>query len=80
VSACGTGLLRRRDVLAAERADLAETPADALDRAQSIFDAIASKTVRLEPVTGRVGRLKLVATAWTVGLVERLRAQLSRGR
>jgi 3-hydroxyisobutyrate dehydrogenase len=59
---------------------LASGPADALDRAQPIFDAIASKTVRLEPETGRVNRLKLVATAWTVGLVESLRAQLSRGR
>jgi hypothetical protein len=59
---------------------LASGPADALDRAQPIFDAIASKTVRLEPETGRVSRLTLVATAWTVGLVESLRAQLSRGR
>jgi 3-hydroxyisobutyrate dehydrogenase len=58
----------------------ASGPADALDRAQPIFDALASKTVRLEPETGRVSRLKLVATAWTVGLVESLRAQLSRGR
>jgi 3-hydroxyisobutyrate dehydrogenase len=46
---------------------LASGPADALDRAQPIFDAIASKTVRLEPETGRVSRLKLVATAWTWG-------------
>ena len=59
---------------------LASGPGDALDRAQPVFDAIASKTVRLEPETGRVSRLKLVATAWTVGLVESLRAQLSRGR
>jgi 3-hydroxyisobutyrate dehydrogenase len=59
---------------------LASGPGDALDRAQPIFDAIASKTVRLEPETGRVSRLKLVATAWTVGLVESLRVQLSRGR
>jgi 3-hydroxyisobutyrate dehydrogenase len=57
---------------------LASGPADALDRAQPIFDAIASKTVRLEPETGRVSRLKLVATAWTVGIVESLRAQLNR--
>ena len=59
---------------------LASGPADALHRAQPIFDAIASKTVRLEPETGRMSRLKLVATAWTVGIVESLRAQLSRGR
>ena len=59
---------------------LASGTGDALDRAQPIFDAIASKTVRLEPETGRVNRLMLVATAWTVGLVESLRAQLSRGR
>jgi 3-hydroxyisobutyrate dehydrogenase len=59
---------------------LASGPADALDRAQPVFDAIASKTVRLDPETGRVNRVKLVATAWTVGIVESLRAQLSRGR
>ena len=59
---------------------LASGSADALDRAQPIFDAIASRTVRLEAETGRVSRLKLVATAWTVGLVESLRAHLSRGR
>ena len=59
---------------------LASGPSDTLDRAQPVFDAIASKTVRLEPETGRVSRLKLVATAWTVGLVESLRAHLSRGR
>ena len=59
---------------------LASGPGDVLDRAQPIFDAIAFKTVRLEPETGRVSRLKLVATAWTVGIVESLRAQLSRGR
>jgi hypothetical protein len=53
---------------------------DALDRAQPVFDAIASKTVRLEPETGRVSRVMLVATAWTVGIVESLRAHLSRGR
>lgn len=59
---------------------VASGPGNALDRAQPIFDAIASKTVRLEPETGRVSRLKLVAIAWTVGLVESLRAQLSRVR
>ena len=41
---------------------------------------MASKTARLEPETGRLSRLKLLATAWTVGLAESLRAQLSRGR
>ena len=59
---------------------LASGPRDALDRAQPIFDAIGSKTVRLEPEAGGASRMKLVATAWTVGLVESLRAQLSRGR
>ena len=57
---------------------LASGPGDALDRAQPIFDAIASKTVRLEPGAHGASRIKLVATAWTVGIVESLRAQLSR--
>jgi 3-hydroxyisobutyrate dehydrogenase len=57
---------------------LASGPGDALDRAQPIFDAIGSKTVRLEPEAGGASRRKLVATAWTVGIAESLRAQLSR--
>ena len=57
---------------------LASGPGDALDRAQPIFDAIASKTVRLEPGAHGASRIKLVATAWTVGIAESLRAQLSR--
>ena len=57
---------------------LASGPGDALDRAQPIFDAIGSKTVRLEHEAGRASRMKLVANAWTVGLVESLRAQLNR--
>ena len=57
---------------------LASGPGDALDRAQPIFDAIGSKTVRLEPEAGRARRMKLVAIAWTVGIAESLRAQLSR--
>jgi 3-hydroxyisobutyrate dehydrogenase len=57
---------------------LASGPGDALDRAQPIFDAIGSKTVRLEPEAGGASRMKLVANAWTVGLVESLRSQLSR--
>jgi 3-hydroxyisobutyrate dehydrogenase len=57
---------------------LASGPGDVLDRAQPIFDAIGSKTVRLEPGARGASRLKLVATAWTVGIVESLRAQLSR--
>jgi 3-hydroxyisobutyrate dehydrogenase len=56
---------------------LASGPGDALDRAQPIFDAIGSKTVRLEPEAGGASRMKLVANAWTVGLWESLRAQLS---
>jgi 3-hydroxyisobutyrate dehydrogenase len=59
---------------------LASGPGDAVDRAQPIFDAIASKTVRLEPEARGASRLKLLATAWTVGIVESLRAQLSRSR
>ena len=56
---------------------LASGPGDVLDRAQPIFDAIGSKTVRLEPATGRASRMKRVANAWTVALAESLRAQLS---
>jgi 3-hydroxyisobutyrate dehydrogenase len=57
---------------------LASGPGDALDRAQPIFDAIGLKTVRLEPEAGGASRRKLAAIAWTAGLVESLRAQLSR--
>ena len=57
---------------------LASGPGDILDRAQPIFDAIGTKTVRLEPETGRASRMKRVASAWTVALVETLRCQLSR--
>jgi 3-hydroxyisobutyrate dehydrogenase len=57
---------------------LASGPGDALDRAQPIFDAIGSKTVRLEPGVGGASRKRLVAIAWTVGVAESLRAQLSR--
>jgi 3-hydroxyisobutyrate dehydrogenase len=57
---------------------LASGPGDALDRAQPIFDAIGSKTVRLEPQAGGASRMKLVANAWTVALVESLRSQLIR--
>jgi hypothetical protein len=57
---------------------LASGLGDVLDRAQPIFDAIAFKTVRLEPGVGGVRRMGLVATAWTVGVAESLRAQLSR--
>ena len=57
---------------------LAYGPGDALDRAQPIFDAIGSKTVRLDPEAGRATRMKLVVSAWAVGLAESLRAQLSR--
>src|SRR6478609_6381496 len=57
---------------------LASGPGDALDRAQPIFDAIGSKTVRLEPEAGRASRMRRVVNAWTVALVETLRCQLSR--
>jgi len=56
---------------------LASGPGDVLDRAQPIFDAIGSKTVRLGPKARGASRMKLVATAWTVGVAESLRAQLS---
>ena len=57
---------------------LASGPRDILDRAQPIFDAIGSKTVRLEPDVGRASRMKFVASAWTVAWVEAFRSQLSR--
>lgn len=57
---------------------LASGPGDALDRAQSVFDAIRSKTVRLGPDAGTASRVKVVTTAWTVALAETLRSQLRR--
>src|SRR3954467_12137239 len=42
---------------------LASGPGDALDRAQPIFDAIGSKTVRLEPEAGGAGRTNAPPTA-----------------
>ena len=57
---------------------LASGPGDALDRAQPIFDAIGSKTVRLAPDAARARRVGLVADAWTVALAETLRSQLRR--
>src|SRR3954468_11232566 len=51
---------------------LASGPGDILDRAQPVFDAIGLKTVRLEPEAGRARRMKLLADAWTVTLVESL--------
>ena len=57
---------------------LASGPGNTLDRAQPIFDAIGSKTVRLEPGVGRASRMKLVASAWTVAWVETLRSLPSR--
>jgi 3-hydroxyisobutyrate dehydrogenase len=57
---------------------LAHGPGDVLDRAQPIFDAIGSKTVRLEPETGRASRIWLAASAWTVAFAEAFRCQLSR--
>src|SRR2546423_5174976 len=46
---------------------LASGPGDALDRAQPIFDAIGSKTVRLEPEAGGGGRMKVGGGARAVG-------------
>jgi 3-hydroxyisobutyrate dehydrogenase len=57
---------------------LASGGGDVLDRAQPIFDAIGSKTVRLEPQTGGASRRRLVASAWTVAFAETFRCQLSR--
>ena len=57
---------------------LASGPSHALDRAQPVFDAIGSKTVRLKPKGGRASRTKLVVNAWAVGLWEALRCQLTR--
>ena len=56
---------------------LASGPGDALERAQPIFDAIGFKTVRLEPEAGRASRMRRVVNAWTVAILESLRAQLS---
>ena len=56
---------------------LASGPGDALDRAQPIFDAIGSKTVRLASDAGQANRMRLIVSAWTVGLWESLRYQLS---
>ena len=56
---------------------LASGPGDALERAQPIFDAIGLKTVRLEPEAGRASRMRRVVNAWTVAILESLRAQLS---
>src|SRR5436190_4354768 len=50
---------------------LASGPDDALDRAQAVFDAIGSKTVRLGE-TGAGSRMKLVMNSWIVALVEAL--------
>ncbi len=57
---------------------LASGTGNALDRAQPIFNAIGSRTVRLEPEAGGASRMKLVANAWIVVLAESFRAQLSR--
>ena len=57
---------------------LASGPRDALDGAKPIFDVIGSKTIRLDPGAGRANRMKLVVSAWALGLGESLRAQLSR--
>ena len=51
---------------------LASGPGDILDQAQPVFDALASKTVRLLPDAGAASRMMLVANAWTVALVESL--------
>ncbi|HEY2438223.1 MAG TPA: hypothetical protein VGH93_13665 [Solirubrobacteraceae bacterium] len=45
--------------------------------AQPVFDALGSKTVRLEPEASRARRRWLVVKAWTVGIAESLRARLS---
>src|SRR3954454_11996097 len=57
---------------------LASGSGDALDRPQPVFDAIGSKTVRLEPDVSGASRVKRVANAWTVGVAESLLAQLKR--
>jgi 3-hydroxyisobutyrate dehydrogenase len=50
---------------------LAGGPDDALDRAQPVFDAVGSKTVRLGEA-GNGTRMKLVLNSWLVTLVEGL--------
>jgi 3-hydroxyisobutyrate dehydrogenase len=50
---------------------LASGPGDALERAQPVFDAVGSKTVRLGEA-GEASRMKLVLNSWIVALVESL--------
>jgi 3-hydroxyisobutyrate dehydrogenase len=50
---------------------LASGPADAIEQAEPIFDAVGSKTVRLGE-TDEATRMKLVLNAWLVSLVEGL--------
>jgi len=47
---------------------LASGPEEALERCQTIFDAISSKTLWLKPA-GQGSRLKLVTNSWLVGLL-----------
>jgi 3-hydroxyisobutyrate dehydrogenase len=55
---------------------LASGPGDALDRAQPVFDAVGSKTLRLGEA-GAGSRMKLVTNSWIVGLVEALAETIS---
>jgi 3-hydroxyisobutyrate dehydrogenase len=55
---------------------LASGPADAVERAQPVFDAIGSKTVVLGEA-GAGSRMKLVANSWIVALVEGLAETLA---
>jgi 3-hydroxyisobutyrate dehydrogenase len=48
---------------------LASGPADALERARPVFDAVAARTLELGDA-GQGTRLKLVANNWVVGLME----------
>jgi 3-hydroxyisobutyrate dehydrogenase len=48
---------------------LASGPDDALDRLQPVFDAIASRTLRVGPA-GAGSRLKLVTNSWVLAIVE----------
>src|SRR6266478_2585505 len=60
-------------VLAAEGADLAETPADAVREAAFVItlltDTAAVVAVMGQAAAGRASRMKLLANAWTVALV-----------
>ena len=55
---------------AGELVVIASGPNDVRDRAQSVFDAVGQRTVWAGDEPGKATRLKLVANAWVVSVVE----------